>query len=847
MKARTNISLKERRSLTLGDFKGVDFSSSPLNVRGDRASNMRNFINEYGVNKKRNGWKELLEIKAAGVVQSINGIFEYVNGNHREMLVHAGKGFYRVENTDGEYSCTKISLSSNISIKDQRSQAFFNKGRMYIIGCGDYLVYGSWDGGGNYELRRVANNEDTYIPTTTISIDPDGVNDNARVTLDGVNCLSDKRINRLLGSDSDSEKTWTLDASIDDGTTVEIKVETVEAVEGEGGNEVAVEYIIKNNQKEKDKLYKVKKNNEDIKEENSCGSLDYSTGKITLDFPTTPQISNRDNIYVTFEHKVEGYEKRITECSFGTLFGVNGNTDSLFLSGNPDYPNIDFYSEAEDFTYFSDQNSAALGSDKVPIKGYARLSDSTLAVFKAETTQDTSIFYRTGSYREFYDDNGNLDKIIRVFSSFGGNIGVGAVNSYTCANFDGDKIFLSTNGVFGVETQSSITTEKYAKERSRSINERLKHHQNLSEAVGIVYKNRYYLAVDDVCYVADSRYKYIAEDNADGSYNYEWWFWDNIPARVWANIDNKLYFGSKDGKICVFDDKYTDRTYVTDESLTIVGNGFVKADNLELSEDDEIVLFDDNVYGLVLKNAQIKNRKIKTSEEDIFSFREKMEVYVDNVGDSGLCVGKVYYVSDIDVGSCTFSLKDENGIDVEISAGSFNLYCLISGVELYVTNVSNDSYFQVKRYKGEATPISIVSYNNQRPTEIKANITHSENVVAEWFTPVLDLGTNVSSKTLLGMTICTEPEINGKISLGYETRKVSKLIAAKGINVFSFNNFSFENFTFSTEFANSYSVRCNERNFNFIIFRFVSDNDANCAVNNFTVNYKINKSNRGVN
>lgn len=81
---------------------------------------------------------------------------------------------------------------------------------------------------------------------------------------------------------------------------------------------------------------------------------------------------------------------------------------------------------------------------------------------------------------------------------------------------------------------------------------------------------------------------------------------------------------------------------------------------------------------------------------------------------------------------------------------------------------------------------------------------------------------------------------------GYINGSVNKLINAKGINVFSFDNFSFENFSFETGFANSYSVKCKERNFNFIIFRFVSDNDSDCIVNAFTVLYKINKSNKGV-
>ena len=57
---------------------------------------------------------------------------------------------------------------------------------------------------------------------------------------------------------------------------------------------------------------------------------------------------------------------------------------------------------------------------------------------------------------------------------------------------------------------------------------------------------------------------------------------------------------------------------------------------------------------------------------------------------------------------------------------------------------------------------------------------------------------------------------------------------------------SFENFTFATGFASSYTVKCNERNFNFIIFRFVSDDEYNCAINSFTILFKVNKSNRGV-
>lgn len=844
MRANTNIELKTRRTLQLSDFKGVDFSSSALSVRRDRASNMRNFINEYGVNKKRNGWNELCRIRLNGKAQRINGIFQYVSGSRRETLVHAGQRFYRLKNTDGTYSVEDITLTSTYlpakvdvtKIKDQRSQAFFNKGKAYIIGCGDYLVYGSWDEGTTYELRRVANNIDTYIPTTSVSIDNDSVTDDVtRASVDDVNLLSSRRKNQLLGT-SQTNKTWTLDTnSIDEGTTVEIVLETV-------SGSALVTKNISNSGTDKTKLYDGS---------TQVGTIDFEKGKITFSIATTPQIENRDNIFVTFCHSVEGNIEKITNCNFGVLFGVNGNTDRLFLAGNSDFPNVDFHSEQDDYTYFGERNTASMGSDSVPISGYGRLSDSTLVVYKSETSQEASIFYRTGTYRESYDSNGVLESVTGIFPISAGSIGEGVISRYACANFAGDNLILSRNGVFGIVLAENVATnERYTRERSRSINEKLKTHADLSEAVSIVYKNRYYLAIDDVVYIADSRYKYTAEDNVDGSFNYEWWFWDNCPVRVWANIDNVLYFGSADGQICVFDDKYTDRMYQTsasgDLAFDITENKVVYNKNIDvgLAEGDRVTITTDGFYALLKSNAEVSDGKIFATEEEMSRFHNGMVVYADTVGDSGLTVGTKYFISDKDNGVGCFALEDESGNSVALASGGFNLYKSISNIALYLTNVTEDS-FQLRDYKvGDV--LTLARYNLSIPSNPIARFTHTKNVVAEWYTPIFDLGTNEASKTLLKMVISTEPEVNGKLSFGYETRNVNKLIGAKGINVFSFDNFSFENFSFDTGFANSYSVKCNERNFNFIIFRFVSDNDSNCVVNTFTIIYKINKSNIGV-
>lgn len=854
MRANTNIQLKERLQLKLEDFKGVDFSTSPLRVQANRASNMANFINENGVNRKRPGWNELFRIvDSNGSPRRINNIITFINGSHKEMLVHAGTRFFRINfnATTKTYSYTDITLSGTYApsqvdatlIKDQRSQAFINEGRCYIVGCGDFLVYGTWDNGATYELRRVADDVDTYIPTTTVSIDDDSVTADTRSSLDDVNLLCSRRINQLLGSSS-ANKTWTLDSGkIDSDTEVIITLETLE-------NDIAVEYVIKNNQSDKTKLYKVEKDGIAMTAL-ECGSLAYETGKITLSMSTTPQIEGRDNIFVNFQCAVEGYIDRIANCKFGTQFGLNGNTDTLFCAGNEDYPNIDFHSEMDDYTYFGDQNTAVLGSPAYSIKGYSRLNDATLAIFKDSINCEPNIFYRTSSYKEQYDSNGVLSKAKIYYPITAGTAGEGCLNSFTSHGFNSESIILSRNGVFGVVLANNVaTSERYTRERSRSINEKLKTHTDLSDAVGIVYKNKYYLSVDDVCYVADARFKYSTADDLDGSYNYEWWYWDNIPARVWANIDNTLYFGSKNGQVCVFDETHTDKTYQSNSSgdlaIDIANNKITYNSNIDigLAENDNIEFYTDGIYSLFLEEFTVANGKIYLTEEEILDIYDGVEAYADNVGESGLEVSTKYYISGVDRGQCCFELIDESNVAVALASGGFRLHRLISKKELYLANVTESS-FQLKDYFTSKIFV-LTQYNNSVASNPLAKFTHKENVVARWYTPIFDFGTNESSKTLLKLTISTEPEVNGRINFGYETKDVDRLLAAKGVNVFSFDNFSFESFSFNTSFASSYSIKTKKRNFNFIVFRFISDSEYDCVVNNLTIVYKINKANKGV-
>ena len=142
----------------------------------------------------------------------------------------------------------------------------------------------------------------------------------------------------------------------------------------------------------------------------------------------------------------------------------------------------------------------------------------------------------------------------------------------TSDNLLGDNLFLSRNGVFGLALSQNITSsERYALDRSWLINGKLTQEENLKNATAIAFDNRYYLAVNGNCYVADARFKnYISTDMPD-TFSYEWWFWDNIPARLFFVINNELYFGTEQGQICkfVFDrTDLNDKTYIAVDSIT---------------------------------------------------------------------------------------------------------------------------------------------------------------------------------------------------------------------------------------------------------------------------------------
>lgn len=790
---------RERKVLKIDHFLGMDFSNSPMRAESYHSVDGQNFIYRNGVNSKRNGWEEKLRLP-----DRLNGMWDFISNGEHHIIAQAGKRFFRIYQ---DYTHIEIPVDTT-KINDDRSFGFVYQDKLWIL-CGDFIAYGNW---GEWGIRRV---EDfAYVPTTSTNIDNDLVDDIARASLEQVNLLSKWRKNEMVGTTIGA--TFTVDSGqIDENSdvTVELYIKT-------DGDPLFKTYT---NSIDKNKLYE---------DETEVGTIDFLNGKITFLNSTEPPISGESNITVTFSYTSEGYADRVNQSTIGILFGVAGNTDRLFTAGNPNYKNRVFWSEKEDFTYFPDLNFADTGNSTVEIMGFSRLGDGTLAVHKKNNWQDASIYLIEGKWQE-------TDGIyLPVFTVRAGAIGETMYTKYGNATLNNDCLIVSQSGVYGIELAENVATnERYAKERSKLINGKLLTHTGLNEAVGVVFDQKYFLAVDDVCYVADGRF-------FNG--NYEWWYWVNMPVRVWSVIGDELWFGSYDGRVCVIGNNFVDLSYQTSEAgdlaIDYADNKVII--NSALWDDvvnNDYVVFNSDVFRLLTDDIEIVGEFLKTNETDILTLYEELKVRVDNT--IGLNIATEYTVRNVDYGQCTFELYDGETKIVPLE-NTFRILQNLKGINTIVTNAEGLE-FQLNR--GEQL-IKLTQFNGVGSEDTIAKFEFRRNVVAYWYTPVFDMGTNIYSKTLYGMTIATEPRTNGQLQFGYKTWKGEPTLKqVRGVGLFSFDDLDFNNFSFNTEaFPTSYTIKVKERNVNYTMLKFYSDNDKDCAVNNMSVIYSINRYNRGV-
>ena len=483
---------------TLVNFLGADFTSAvPMEKR---SPNMRNVINNNGYIETRPGYAQVgTTITVATVPQKLNGVWNFDIGSTEVFIVYAGTKIY---STTSAFTTYTELLDA---VPDTIAQGIYINNKLIILNGTRAIICGIFTSAVEAKYLDTVG----YIPTTVIGRNPDGT---GGTLYEGINCIQAKRTNLFLSNGTAT--VYTLDSASLDNVAI-----TVSQLDNTGtwNTIAATEY-----------------------------TFDRSTGTVTFDTaPGVSPVDGRDNISIIFSKTNSSLVSYINKCTIGTLFGYDGNNNRIFVTGNVDFANVDWFSGINDGTYFPVDNYTTIGHQ--PIINYIRLSDGTLGVQKAVSDTDSTIFYRTSA----------LYNGAEVFPVTEGVNTIGCISKYANSNLLNDQLTLTDQGVYAI---TSTNNQKFAVQRDYYVNTQLLAEANLQNATSIVYQNRYYLAVNNHVYVADSRYKSTLKDSKTDSWQYEWYYWTNVPIRVWFTYNNELYFGTVDGKIAKFNTTCLDYT-----------------------------------------------------------------------------------------------------------------------------------------------------------------------------------------------------------------------------------------------------------------------------------------------
>ncbi len=472
------------------DFRGVDFSTDPTQVADCRAAYAENIVSDLaGFPEKRPGWRTLLTVE-----QPVNGLFYAVFPSGRGVFfIHGGTKLYT---WDGDQTATQIASD----LANHRSCGFNHSGYLFLLEGTHYMMVTeseTTDGGvTTYSYSKALVKDNAFVPTTVVSTPAAG----GGMAFEAVNLLTGKRKNSMIGDGTST--IFYLDTQ---------EIDSVDRVSVEGEEVAATEYTV-----------------------------DLTAGTVT--FITAPMAysggSGVDNVVIEFTKVVAGYAERIEECTTFATYGLN-NDNRLFFSGNPNKPNTDWQSGLMDPTYFPDTGYTKIGSDGSAIMGYLKQGDSLLVV-KSEDGEDAELYLRTAEINE----SGEVSFPIRQ-----GAKGVGAISAHAFASLRDDPLFLSREGVCAV-ISSEVTGTRALQDRSYYVNARLREEGGLNNAVAAVWNGYYLLSVNGHVYLADGRQK--TGNSETEQYGYEWYYWTNVPARVFFEHEGTLYFGTESGKVCRF-------------------------------------------------------------------------------------------------------------------------------------------------------------------------------------------------------------------------------------------------------------------------------------------------------
>lgn len=273
-------------------------------------------------------------------------------------------------------------------------------------------------------------------------------------------------------------------------------------------------------------------------------------------------IGSEDNIEITYYATGANTASQVCGCTKFARFNPE-TIDQIFVTANTDvdYGQYVFYSDSGDPTYFPDQNYIYIGGSGTMIKGFLNVGEN-LAVIKSENAQEASVFFLYQTTIEVPNPQGTTDNL-KVFASRQTAAGVGAIGDAMGVLVD-EPLFLSPTGIYGI-VPANYTSEKVVKNRSGFINPRLATETNLDEAVGTIWKDYFMVFAGSRVYILDGKQR--AKDNDTGTYWYESYYWENVPASCVMSYEEEIYFSGvvgSDNAVCKFYTSASGTSYYDD-------------------------------------------------------------------------------------------------------------------------------------------------------------------------------------------------------------------------------------------------------------------------------------------
>lgn len=471
-----------RSIINIDNFWGVDLTNSPGNVSINQSPNAENMIRSVPNKVRKSMGYYLVDTYPA----QINGFHDYED----DTIIHAGTVYYL------NNSSTVLYSSGN----DAKSVSWQFEDNLFIA---DGLKLLKYDGS---TLAPAEN--DSYIPTLTIAKAPSG----GGTEFEPLNLIQPGFTETFLGTTSDTDYNMSFDGL--DATTV-----TAKKLDSNGDWIDLVE-------------------NTDFTVDRTNGIVSFTVA------PGESPITGEDNVSITAYRTVSGYSDRINKCDIGIPFGVNGAQDRLFLAGNSDFPNQDWFSQQYDPTYFGDTNYSRLGSKRSAIVCYS-IVNNYLAAHKDSEEREQNIIIRQGDLidsQPAFPINNSLH-------------GVGAVSKHAVGYLAVEPLFFTGEGVFAITAQD-ITGEKYSQNRSFYLDGQLLSEPNKESAYSCIYRNMYVLALNGSLYILDGEQPLpTASGEPYSTRQYVAFYRSNVDARVIRSKEDVMTFGNSQGQVFTF---YTD-------------------------------------------------------------------------------------------------------------------------------------------------------------------------------------------------------------------------------------------------------------------------------------------------